>query len=70
VIQPGVQASKEFELKAIYSRSFQSAENLASGISGIDLYSEDLGPGKSYDDLLNRQDIAAVIIACVPSHVL
>ncbi|KAF7588599.1 hypothetical protein BBP40_005484 [Aspergillus hancockii] len=60
---PGVQASKEFDLKAIYSRSLQSAEKLAAGVSGIDLYSEDSVPGKSYDDLLSRQDIAAVIIA-------
>ncbi|KAK1139822.1 hypothetical protein N8T08_011148 [Aspergillus melleus] len=60
---PGVQAAKEFDLKAIYSRSLNSAQNLAAGVSGVDLYSEDSGPGKSYADLLSRQDIAAVIIA-------
>ncbi|KAE8131583.1 hypothetical protein BDV38DRAFT_275805 [Aspergillus pseudotamarii] len=60
---PGVQASDAFDLKAIYSRSLTSAQTLATGVSGIDLYSEDAGSGKSYDDLLSRSDITAVIIA-------
>ncbi|KAB8277765.1 hypothetical protein BDV30DRAFT_234629 [Aspergillus minisclerotigenes] len=60
---PGVQASDAFDLKAIYSRSLTSAQTLATGVSGIDLYSEDAGPGKTYDDLLSRSDITAVIIA-------
>ncbi|GAB1202496.1 hypothetical protein APSETT445_001113 [Aspergillus pseudonomiae] len=64
---PGVQASDAFDLKAIYSRSLTSAQTLATGVSGVDLYSEDAGSGKSYDDLLSRSDITAVIIACVGS---
>ncbi|KAE8406352.1 hypothetical protein BDV37DRAFT_243007 [Aspergillus pseudonomiae] len=60
---PGVQASDAFDLKAIYSRSLTSAQTLATGVSGVDLYSEDAGSGKSYDDLLSRSDITAVIIA-------
>ncbi|THC90024.1 hypothetical protein EYZ11_010511 [Aspergillus tanneri] len=61
--QPGIQDAKGLELKAIYSRSLKSAQNLASGVAGVDLYSDDSSPGKSYSDLLTRQDIAAVIIA-------
>ncbi|KAJ6119793.1 hypothetical protein N7523_004073 [Penicillium sp. IBT 18751x] len=60
---PAVQAAPNFELKAIYSRSLQSAQTLANGTSGIDLYSEDAGAGNSFDDLLSRPDIGAVTIA-------
>ncbi|EAL93936.1 oxidoreductase family, NAD-binding Rossmann fold protein [Aspergillus fumigatus A1163] len=62
---PAVQAAKDFQLKAVYSRSLKSAQDLASGTTGVDLYSEDSGPGKGYADLLARDDIAAVVIACV-----
>lgn len=54
-------------LKAIYSRSLASAQNLASGdasAKGIDLYSEDQ-EGRTYDDLLKRDDIVGVVIAYV-----
>lgn len=64
-MQPAVQEAKEFTLKAIYSRSLKSAQSLADGLSGVDLYSEDSGSGKAYDDLLARSDIVAVIIAYV-----
>ncbi|EAW19206.1 Gfo/Idh/MocA family protein [Aspergillus fischeri NRRL 181] len=60
---PAVQAAKDFQLKAIYSRSLKSAQDLASGTTRVDLYSEDSGPGKGYADLLAREDIAAVLIA-------
>ncbi|CAG8111674.1 unnamed protein product [Penicillium olsonii] len=60
---PAVQAAANFELKAIYSRSLKSAQELASTTSGVDLYSEDSGSGKSYADILARSDIGAVIIA-------
>ncbi|KAL5686606.1 hypothetical protein EMGR_002649 [Emarellia grisea] len=60
---PAVQAAKDFQLKAVYSRSLKSAQDLASGTTGVDLYSEDSGPGKGYADLLARDDIAAVVIA-------
>ncbi|KAJ9288044.1 hypothetical protein DTO021C3_4448 [Paecilomyces variotii] len=60
---PAVQAAKDFTLKAIYSRSLKSAQNLIGENSSVDLYSEDSGSGKTYDDLLAREDIQAVIIA-------
>ncbi|PYI34039.1 oxidoreductase family, NAD-binding Rossmann fold protein [Aspergillus indologenus CBS 114.80] len=60
---PVARASPDFALKAIYSRSLQSAQNLASGVEGVDLYSEDAGAGRSYADLLAREDVQAVIIA-------
>ncbi|KAE8395684.1 hypothetical protein BDV23DRAFT_144566 [Aspergillus alliaceus] len=60
---PSIQATDAFALKAIYSRSLQSAESLANGIPDLDLYAADAGPGKTYDDLLSRSDITAVIIA-------
>ncbi|RHZ44870.1 uncharacterized protein CDV56_100796 [Aspergillus thermomutatus] len=60
---PAIQAAKDFQLKAIYSRSLKSAQDLANGTTGVDLYSEDSGSGKGYADLLAREDIAAVVIA-------
>ncbi|RLL93076.1 hypothetical protein CFD26_100261 [Aspergillus turcosus] len=60
---PAIQEAKDFQLKAIYSRSLKSAQALANGTTGVDLYSEDSGPGKGYADLLAREDIAAVVIA-------
>ncbi|EAW14492.1 Gfo/Idh/MocA family protein [Aspergillus clavatus NRRL 1] len=60
---PAVQAAKDFQLRAVYSRSLKSAQELASGTPDVELYSEDSGPGKGYADLLARQDIAAVVIA-------
>lgn len=69
-LQPAVQAAKDFTLKAVYSRSLSSAQNLASKTSGVDLYSEDAGPGKGYADLLARDDISAVIIAYVYTIIL
>lgn len=60
---PAVQAAEDFELKAIYSRSLKSAQSLAEGTSNVDLYSEESGTEKSYDALLGRSDIGAVIIA-------
>lgn len=70
--QPGVLKSEHGGLKAIYSRSLQSARNLLEGAStiegSIDLYSEDAGPGRGYADLLSREDVDTVIIACVYIH--
>jgi len=45
----------------------KSAQNLIGENSGVDLYSEDSGSGKTYDDLLAREDIQAVIIAYADS---
>ncbi len=63
--KPAVEASKDLTLKAIYSRSLQSAKSLATDDSKVDLYSDDSGSGKSYADLLARSDIQAVIIAYI-----
>ena len=63
VLQPAIQASKDLELKAVYSRSLKSAKSLETDESKVDLYSDDSGPDKSLDDLLARSDIHAAIIA-------
>ncbi|KAL2073277.1 hypothetical protein VTL71DRAFT_10601 [Oculimacula yallundae] len=57
---PAVKASSNLTLKAIYSRSLKSATALNAG---VDLYSDDSGSGKTYHDLLLREDIHAVILA-------
>ncbi|CEJ56352.1 Putative Oxidoreductase family, NAD-binding Rossmann fold protein [Penicillium brasilianum] len=59
---PAVLASEHLDLKAVYSRSLRSAEDTAKA-SGkqIELYSEDSKQG--YNDVLNREDVDAVIIA-------
>ena len=62
-MQPAVEASKDLELKAVYSRSLKSAKTLETDDSKVDLYSDDSGPGKSLDDLLARSDLHAVILA-------
>ena len=62
-----MEATKVLSLKAIYSRSLKSAQNLASStsLSDGDLYSEDSGDDHGYAGLLKRSDIEAVIIASV-----
>ncbi|KAI9882257.1 MAG: hypothetical protein M1823_005995 [Watsoniomyces obsoletus] len=60
---PAIQKTPHLTLRAVYSRSLKSAEALAAGTPEIDLYSEDAGEGKTYADLLKRDDIHAVIIA-------
>ncbi|KAF9882430.1 oxidoreductase nad-binding rossmann fold protein [Colletotrichum karsti] len=64
---PAVEAADQLTLKAIYSRSRKSAEDTASRVtkSGAapDLYSDDSGAGKSFKDLLARDDIQALILA-------
>ncbi|KAL6232765.1 hypothetical protein BDW75DRAFT_216886 [Aspergillus navahoensis] len=60
---PAIKEAPTLMLKAIYSRSLKSAQSLAEGLEGVDLYSDDSGAGKSYKDLLAREDIAAVVLA-------
>lgn len=60
---PAVNASKDLELKAVYSRSLKSAQSLGTDAGSVDLYSDDSGADKSLDDLLRRDDIHAVIVA-------
>lgn len=57
---PAVQLTPHLTLKAIYSRSLKSAQELGAQ---VDLYSDDSGAGKTYHDLLLDDSIAAVIIA-------
>ncbi|CZR59846.1 related to dehydrogenases and related proteins [Phialocephala subalpina] len=57
---PAVNACSLLTLKAIYSRSLKSAKALETN---VDLYSDDSGSGKTYHDLLLRDDIHAVILA-------
>lgn len=58
---------EKLALKAVFSRSLKSAQDTASlntqENAQPDLYATDAGEGKSYEDLLKREDIAAVIIA-------
>jgi predicted dehydrogenase len=63
---PAIQATPLLNLVAIYSRSLKSAQTLSEKLSSVDLYSDDQ-EGKNYDDLLKRDDIKGVVIACVPS---
>lgn len=58
--KPAVQATAQLTLKAVYSRSLKSAQALNLK---VDLYSDDAGVGKTYHDLLLREDIHSVIIA-------
>ncbi|KAL4914332.1 hypothetical protein BDW62DRAFT_220223 [Aspergillus aurantiobrunneus] len=59
---PAVEAAKELNLKAVFSRSFASAQSVADRAScPVDLYSND--SDKGYTDLLRRPDIDAVIIS-------
>ncbi|WQF89079.1 Putative gfo/Idh/MocA-like oxidoreductase, NAD(P)-binding domain superfamily [Colletotrichum destructivum] len=63
---PAVEASDQLTLKAIYSRSRKSAEDTAKLVTkstSPDLYSDDSGDGKSFKDLLARDDIQALILA-------
>jgi predicted dehydrogenase len=64
-MQPAINACKNLELKAIYSRSLKSAQTLGQDLSGIELYSEDSGDEKNYAALLKKGGIDAVIIAYV-----
>lgn len=63
ITQPAVKEAPTLSLKAIYSRSLESAQGLSAGLENVDLYSDDSGPGKTYADLLKREDIGAVILA-------
>ncbi|KZF26558.1 NAD(P)-binding protein [Xylona heveae TC161] len=66
---PAITASSNITLKAIYSRTLASAQNVASGAeTPVDLYSEDGDPSRNYVNLLSRADIHAVIIALPITH--
>jgi predicted dehydrogenase len=59
---PAIKATPLVSLKAIYSRSFKSAQTLSENLSDVELYSDD-SDGKTFDDLLKRSDIKGVVIA-------
>ena len=59
---PAVQSTPSLALKAVYSRSLKSAQALSEKLSQVELYSDDQ-EGKTFDDLLQREDVKAVIIA-------
>ncbi|KAI9816731.1 MAG: hypothetical protein M1826_001729 [Phylliscum demangeonii] len=59
---PAVLSTPRLALRAIWSRSLASAKALAQETHDVDLYSKDAGEGRSYDDLLRRTDIHALII--------
>jgi predicted dehydrogenase len=63
---PAIQATPSLNLVAVYSRSLKSAQALSEKLSSVDLYSDD-NDGKTYDDLLKRDDVKGVIIAWVAS---
>ncbi|KAJ4288732.1 hypothetical protein N0V88_007266 [Collariella sp. IMI 366227] len=69
---PAIEANPALTLKAVYSRSQQSAESLASASkdpSSVAIYFDTpTVPGKSLDDLLSRSDIAAVNVALPILH--
>jgi predicted dehydrogenase len=59
---PAIRATQLLQLKAIYSRSHASAKALSEGLTDVDIYSED-SDGKTYDELMKRDDITGVVIA-------
>ena len=61
--KPAVKANPSLSLKAVYSRSLSSARDLDLDSNNVDLYSEDAGTGKGYENLLKRSDVQAVIVA-------
>ncbi|KAI2627362.1 oxidoreductase family protein [Hypomontagnella submonticulosa] len=65
---PAALASPLLSIKAIWSRSLKTAQEAVKLIpsdaaSSVDLYSSDSGDGKSYEDILKREDITGVILA-------
>ncbi|KAI2618151.1 oxidoreductase family protein [Hypoxylon sp. NC1633] len=64
---PAALASPLLSIKAIWSRSLKTAEDAAKLIPGdalsVELYSSDSGEGKSYEDILKREDIVGVVLA-------
>lgn len=69
---PAIEANPSLSLKAVYSRSQRSAEALASASrdpSSVAVYFDSPAvEGKSLDDLLKRDDIAAVDVALPILH--
>jgi hypothetical protein len=62
VFQPAIRDCGDVKLLAVYSRSKKSATEVNAG-ADVDIYSDDAGTGKGYDDLLARDDIKGFVIA-------
>ncbi|XXH03790.1 hypothetical protein Hte_010196 [Hypoxylon texense] len=64
---PAALVSPLLSIKAIWSRSLKTAEDAAKLVPAdagpVDLYSSDSGAGKSYEDILKRDDIIGVVLA-------
>jgi predicted dehydrogenase len=60
---PAIQASESLSLKAIYSRSEISSTSLAKDANVDAYFDSPKTASKSLDDLLQREDIHAVVIA-------
>ncbi|CAG5182842.1 uncharacterized protein ALTATR162_LOCUS10362 [Alternaria atra] len=59
---PAIQDTPSLSLKAVYSRSLKSAKALSEKLSDVELYSDDQD-GKTFEDLLKRDDVKGVVIA-------
>jgi len=67
---PAILAARDtLSLVAIYSRSLASAQSLAAAaatdLPELELYSDDGQEGRTYEDLLKRDDVQGVVIAYV-----
>ncbi|KAL2018606.1 hypothetical protein VTK56DRAFT_576 [Thermocarpiscus australiensis] len=68
---PAIEASPLLSLKAVYSRSHQSAQALAAASkdpAAVSVYYDSPAAGRSLDDLLRRDDVAAVVVALPILH--
>jgi len=68
---PAVFKCDNLSVKVIYSRSLKTAQETSKLVTGDapDLYAGDAGSGRTYHDLLLREDVQAVIIALpIPSQ--
>ncbi|KAJ2988384.1 hypothetical protein NUW58_g4009 [Xylaria curta] len=65
--KPAALATPQLSVKVVWSRSLKSAEEtarlLADGGTQAEVYSSESGPGKSYDELLKREDISGLVLA-------
>lgn len=59
---PAIQSTPALSLKAVYSRSLESAKALSEKLPNVEIYSDD-SDSKTYNDLLTRTDIIGVVIA-------
>lgn len=61
-IQPAIEAAENIELRAVYSRTAQSAQSIATAVSSqVELYSDD--SERAFEELLNGDDIQAVVLS-------